>query len=464
MDGFFGINIALKALQTSQYAMDVTAHNIANANTPGYSRQRVILGTTESFPVPSWNRPLIQGQLGTGVKVQTIQRMRDSFFDGQIRRENQSLGGWEVKRNTLQQLETIFNEPSEASLLNIMGEFWNSWQQLTKNPESLSIRSTVLEMGRMLSTSFNQLDAKLTRVQDNLNEQIMVKVDEINNIARRISALNKDILRIKTFGTEPNDLMDERDLLVDQLSKIVDIQIFNMDTGTMVISINGMQLVGEHSVNELQVVPNGMNNGYFDVKWKFADFGVEIYGGELKSLIDMRDNTIPLKYKADLDTLAASLIDEINIVHSSGFGLDGTPGGDFFTGTKASDITLSPDVADPKHIAASSSGAAGDNSNALAIALLKNGLLMDGNTISFDDYYRSIITNLGIESQEATRMVSNGKLYYDLIENHRQSVSGVSLDEEATNMIKYQRAYQAAARVVTAFDDMLDVLINRMIR
>lgn len=462
MDGFFGIEIARKALQTSQYGLDVTAHNIANANTPGYSRQRVIQGTTESFPAPSWNRPLIQGQLGTGVEVKTIQRMRDDFFDGQLRRENQSMGEWEVKGNALQQLETVFNEPSDAGLLNILGEFWGSWQQLSKNPEGLSARSAVLEMGQTLSTTFRQITEKMSRVQDNLNEQVKVKVDEINGTAQRISALNKDILHVRTFGAEPNDLMDERDLLIDQLSKMVDIQLNTLDNGTVLVSVNGVQLVGDHSVSELKVVANGLNHGFYDVKWAIDNSNITMFGGELKALVTTRDVTV-LKYKDDLDVLAGELISEINFAHRAGFSLDGvTTGLDFFSGTNASDIAL--DVTNPRDVAASQSGAPGDGSNALAIAQLKDALIMSGDTITTGDYYRSIITGLGIESLEASRMVANGKLYYDLIENHRQSVSGVSLDEEATNMIKYQRAYQAAARVISVFDEMLDVLINQMAR
>jgi len=469
VDGIFGIEIARKALQASQYGMDVTAHNIANANTPGYTRQRAILGTTEPFPAPYWNRPLIQGQLGTGVQVKSIERVRDGYFDGQIRKENQSLGNWQVKEHALQQLETIFNEPSEASLLNMMGEFWNAWQQLSKNPESVSVRTALVETARMLTTTLNQLDAKMARLQDNLNEQLAVKVSDINDITARIASINKDVLRVRAYGAQPNDLMDERDQLIDQLSKIADVQVSELDNGVTLVYLNGRQLVSDYSSQKLQVVSNPLNNGYYDVQWSTDGSNVTLYGGELKGLTGARD-VIVQKYRNDLDALANTLVTQVNILHQNGYGLDGNTGWEFFdpANIKASNISLSSDLDDPNHIAAASSwvapGNPGDNTNALAIAQLKNALLMSAGTITMDDYYRSVVTNLGVESQEAARMVTNGKLYYDLIESHRQSVSGVSLDEEATNMIKYQRAYQAAARVITVFDDMLDVLINRMIR
>ncbi|MDI6716288.1 MAG: flagellar hook-associated protein FlgK [Actinomycetota bacterium] len=468
MDGFFGIEIARRALETSQYGMNVTAHNVANANTPGYTRQRAVLEATESFPAPYWNRPLVQGQLGTGVRVKVIERVRDSYFDGQIRKENQALGGWQVKENALKQLETIFNEPSEAGLQNAMGEFWNAWQQLSRNPESISIRSSVLEMGRMLVNSFNQLSDKLSRLQENLNDQVAAKVNEINSIAEKIASINHDVLRIRVYGTEPNDLLDQRDQLIDQLSKIVDVKITELDSGVMLVYINGRQLVSEQSANQLQAVANPLNNGFYDVKWALDGESLVMYDGELKALVDSRDVIVP-KYRGNLDLLASTLIAEVNNLHSRGYGLDGTTGWNFFTGTSAKDIALSSDVDDPKHIAAASSwppgGAPGDNTNALAIGALKNAAVSVGGSLTtMDDYYRSIVANLGIDSQEASRMVENGKLYYDLIENHRQSVSGVSLDEEATNMIKFQRAYQAAARLISVFDEMLDVLINEMVR
>lgn len=466
MDGFFGINIARKALDASQYGMDVTAHNIANANTPGYTRQRAILATSPSFPFPGYNRPMLQAQLGTGVEVKSVERIRSSYFDGQIRKENQSLGGWEVKDDALKQLESIFNEPSDTGLQNIMGEFWDSWQQLSKNPESQSVRTSVLEMGRTLASTFNQLDAKLSRLRDNLNDQVSAKVDEVNNIADRIYALNKDIVRIQTTGVEPNDLKDERDKLIDDLSKIADITVGEQDSGTAVIYLNGRQLVSEYSANHLQATPNGLNSGYYDVTWETDGAPVTSYGGELKSLTDTRDTTIQ-NYRGDLDTLASTMINELNTLHAAGVGLDGTTGWNFFTGTGAADIALSTDVDDPKHVAAATDAASvpGDNSNALSIAKLKDTLVViNGDNVTMNDFYRSTITNLGIESQDASRMVTNSQLYSDLIENHRQSVSGVSLDEEATNMIKYQRAYEAAARVITTFDDMLDTLINKMVR
>jgi flagellar hook-associated protein 1 FlgK len=261
-----GIDIARRALQAMQYGMDVTAHNIANANTEGYSRQRVIFGTTEPFPAPSFNRPMISAVLGTGVEVKTVERVREGYFDGQTRKENQALGGWEVTDNTMKQLETIFNEPSDSGIQSVMGDFYNSWQELSKNPESAAVRNTVLQTAQMLVTSFNQLDKKFTSLQDNINEQVEVAVNEINDIAQRLASLNKDILKSVTFGTEPNDLLDKRDQMLDQLSKYLDITVVEQETGTAKIAVNGVFLVDDFTAYEIQAVPNTDNNGYYDVE------------------------------------------------------------------------------------------------------------------------------------------------------------------------------------------------------
>ncbi len=468
MDGLFGIEIARRALQASQYAMDVTAHNIANANTDGYTRQRAILGTTEPFPSPEWNRPLLQGQLGTGVEVKSIDRVREGYFDDQIRKENQSLGEWNIKDNALKQLETIINEPSDSGLSSIMGGFWNSWQELSTNPESLTLRSAVVQNGSMLATQFNQLDQKLSRLQDSLNDQVAVDVSNINDITQQIAEINQEVARVKAYGANPNDQLDQRDQLLDQLSKLANVQISELNSGVTEVYLNGTQLVSQYGANQLQVVSNASNNGYYDVTWASDGTKATINGGELKGLIDTRDNIIPNKYRADLNTLANTIVTQVNQLHKAGYGLDGNTGYNFFDPTKttAATIALSSDVSDPNHVAAASSwpagGAPGDNTNALAIGQLKDALLMSGNTITMDDYYRSTVTNLGIDSQESSKMVANAQSYYNLIENHRQSVSGVSLDEEATNMIKYQKAYEAAAKLVTVFDSMLDTLINKM--
>jgi flagellar hook-associated protein 1 FlgK len=444
----------------NQYAMNVTSHNIANANTDGYSRQRVILGTTEPFPAPSFNRPMVSATFGTGVEVKTVERVRESYFDGQTRKENMTLGGWEVTDNTLKQLETIFNEPSDSGVQSIMGDFYNAWQELSKNPESSAARNSVIQTAQMLTTAFNQLDKEFTSLQDNINEQLQATVDDINDSAEQLASLNKDILKSVTFGTTPNDLLDKRDALIDKISKYMDITVIEEDSGIAKVALNGVYLVDDFTAHNMQTVSNPDNNGYYDLEWSDTVTPLVITGGSIKSFIDSRDTLVP-KYRENVDTLVQSFANEVNALHGEGFTLNGTTTGlNFFSGSTAKDFAISADITGPEMVAASLSGAQGDNSNALRIAQLKSALVMQDNTSSMDDYYRSLITNMGVESQTAGRMATNAKQYLDLIEGHRQSVSGVSLDEEAANMIKFQKGYEAAARLVSIQNEMLETLIN----
>lgn len=456
---FFGFEIARRALQAQQTALDVTGHNVANANTDGYTRQRAVLGATEPFPMPSLNRPLITGQLGTGVKVDMIQRIRDAFIDDQFRSENHTLGEWEAKESALQQIEVILNEPSEAGLSGLFGEFWNAWQELSKNPESQVVRASLREQATTLANAINHSYQQLSQLRTDLDGNIEIKVDEINTIARQISSLNEQITKIEISGDQANDLRDKRDLLVDQLSKIIGYTATESQRG-VIIYIHGKPLVSEDNVMQLATVADPSNDGLLDVVWEDDLSAVQIQKGELYGLLDSRDTDIPY-YRTQLDSLAGTLITEVNNLHSTGFGLDGSTGNDFFTGTGANDISLNAVLSDLNIIAASQGGEAGDGLNALALAQLEKALTMSGATATFGDFYRSMISALGVDSQEASRMAKNQTLLVELVIKRREAVSGVSLDEEVINMLKFQRSFEAAARLMTVMDEMLDRIINK---
>jgi len=466
---FFGLEIGRKALQTQQRALDVTGHNIANANTPGFSRQQAVMATTNPFALPSFNRPIGAGQIGTGVMVQEIRRLRDDFIDLQVRQEVNRTGEWEAKQNALQKLEVILNEPSDSGLRTVLDQFWEAWQELSKKPELEAVRSLVRQRGIAVAETFNHLDSQLTDLAEDLDASIRIKVDEINNIASQIATLNDQIVRVEVQGDHANDLRDKRDLLVDELSKIVQVTVKEDQYGSLTVSIGGRALVSGSKNFEITAVNNALNFGYADIQWLADGSSVLIKSGSMKGMLDTRDTTVP-DYRSQLDAMAQAFANAVNAEHAAGFGLDGINGRYFFdpdptdlpTVPDAGNITIHPDIlASLDHIAAGSvAGAAGDGSNALDIAGLKHQLLMGTSTI--DDYYRGMIAQLGVQSQEATRMVDNQNLLVAQLENRRQEVSGVSLDEEMTNMIKFQHAYNAAARTVTAMDEMLDVIINRL--
>ena len=463
---FFGLNIAVKGLQAQQMALDVTSHNIANANTVGYTRQDVIMETT--LPIKTY-----QGFVGTGVDIGEIRRIRDEFLDIQMRTENKSLGEWDVKADILGKLEVIINEPSESGLCTVMDEYWESWQQLSKDPESTAVRSTVMQSGLALTDAFNHMDRQYDDLQADINRVIAVKAEEINSIGQQLKDLNYQIMKAEADGTKANDLRDKRDLLVEQLSKIVDIQVVEDQFSSLNVTIGGRSLVNRTNLGEIRFTNNELDPTAAKLEWIEPLTGevqgnLQVKGGELKGYLDVRD-VIVVGIKEKISELANTIAEEVNAAHVLGMDLSGAAGGDFFASNDgvspitAGNITVNPAIVnDVTMIAAGKTAFQGDGSNALAIAQLKNKFVLNSDTATFDDYYNLIVAQLGVDALEAERMRDNQTLLTEQIENKRQGISGVSLDEEMANMIKYQHAYTAAARMVNVMDEMLDLIVNRL--
>jgi len=647
-----GIEIGKRSIVTQQVALDVTGHNIANANTTGYTRQAANVVTTNPWHTPMMTGNAKVGQLGTGVEVTDIQRYRDSFIDGQIRNETRTQGYWTQMQEGLTQIEGILNEPNEDGLRGVMDNYWKAWQDLSASPESVSARSVVAERAMSMCESFNHAYRQLTELKDDVNSTVKVKVDDINSIAKQIRDLNEQILSIGIAGKQPNDLLDKRDVLVDQLSQLAEIRVYNepnkmaqsdksgllpVYNGMITIQMGGRTLVQGGDVTELALEQDaqGMNM----VIWKDTRVKTNVEGGELRGLLDIRGKTgcdqeeTPSEYKEivptminNLNKLAETIVQKTNELHRSGFSLNNktAPNSTFPDGQNFFEI---PDAAtfdgvswakvmdvddtikaDSSSIAAASNRTwengnkinFGDGSKALKIAQLKQDLnrreytvqtnydldstiapninpflsfpsnsiqgimrigYLDGSTpkdayitleapskqysdlnslaaaiqtqldkntdlinkkitvsvrsdgkrlsfystsekfisvadgngipspagpkyllggVSFstlttevtanplvqdstsDDFWREICGNIGVQSQEAQRMVKNQDTLIAELENKRQSLSGVSLDEEMTSMIKFQHAYNAASRFITTMDEQLQTIISSM--
>lgn len=456
---FFGLEMGRRALFTQQRALDVTGHNIANANTEGYTRQIADMSASLPYTVPAFNSPVTPLQVGTGVEITQIKRIREGFLDYQIRNENNTLGYWESRRDALKKIEVILREPSDNGLRMVMDKFWGSLQELSKNPESEGVRALVRETGVTLSNTFNQLSRQLTDLQNDSDTSIGIKVSEANTYASQINALNQQISVLQAAGQNPNDLRDKRDLLIEKLSRLMDIQYSEDAAGIVTVTVGGVNYVDNtFVVNNIVKAGPALN-------WTLGG-PVTVTKGELYALDEIRD-VVTVNYLADLDNLASTFITEINTLHSAGFGLGAVPptGNNFFAGAAAATIQVDAAIlADLKNIAAATTaaGSPGDGSNALAMAQLKQALTMNANTVTFDDFYRSLTSRLGVQSQEAIRMSDNQDFLLAQLKNNRTEVSGVSLDEEMTNMVRFQQSYNAAARLVTAMDEMIDVVVNRM--
>lgn len=472
---FHGIELGKRGLAAQQTALSTTGHNIANANTTGYTRQRAEMIATKPVSIPG-----MQIQLGTGVEVDKLVRLREDYLDVQLRGENKSLGYWEAKSDTLTKVEELLNEPSDDGLAYTMDEFWKGWEELSKNPDSAAARAVVSQKGVAVTETLRHISESLNQIQDDLKLVIKTKTDSVNSLAAQIGNLNDQIGRLVPNEYQPNDLYDQRDVLIDQLSKLVDVKVSppNKDTGVVDISVGGVLLVSGKTANTLTV---DTSSGVVDpANIKIGNTQVSLNSGELLGRIESFGilgggvkSTIPT-IQEKMNNLAMTFVNAVNTVHEKGMNLDNINGTStnkvpFFIGTSMNDIAVNPDILkSPSLIAAAKEEASGQSStgngkNAQDIANIKfTALGFPGINSTADDYYRNIIGQLGIDSQEAQRMQSNSEVIIQQVENRRQSVSGVSLDEEMANMIKFQQAYNASARMVTVVDQCLDKIINGM--
>ncbi|HHY37382.1 MAG TPA: flagellar hook-associated protein FlgK [Clostridia bacterium] len=497
---FRALQVARSALNAHRKAMDVAAHNVANASTEGYSRQQVVLTATSSsspyytgqtgityagYGAQDATKGAIGYLLGTGVTVHTITRMRDAYLDLQVRNESTRWGYWKTRSQGLMQVEVIFNEPSESGLASIMNRFWDAFELLAANPESSAARNTVIAEATSLSEAFQDASRKLDDLAGSMDKALEARASEITSLARQIAHLNDEIAGLAGTGAEPGDLLDRRDLALDRLSELGDIEVYNDHSGGVSVMFGGIDLVRGTDWREIRYVSPGYGvrmeegpvfgpggpyfvvgaGGSFDGGLVAAEGNtlvpVRVNGGETKAYLDMRKDYLP-KIAEDLDALADALRSRVNEVHRAGYGLDGVSGRQFFAdGSGARDLRLHDDVAlSPEKIAASLSGAVGDGSNALSLAAIRREAVCQGATPG--DFYNSIVTGLGVAGHEAKRMSENQEVLRSHVLDQRSGANGVSLDEEMVEIIKSEHAYQAAARVVTSVDEMVSTIIDRM--
>lgn len=519
---FGGIEISKRSLFTHQAALATTGHNVANANTPGYSRQVVKLVAARPMEAVGYMRSNIPGQSGQGVEFTSISRVREQFLDKQYYGESGLFGEWAVRNDTLEKIEAIINEPTDTGIRQVIENFWNAWQELSKQPDNLTARSVVKESALALADAFNQTARQLNDLSSDLTDNIRVKVIEINTTVQQIARLNEEIFRVEGLGNDANDLRDQRDLLADSLSKVVNINIteaengYNVRMGNIEL-VNGRNVITQFTSETLETAYDNdqLSSGEAYGMILSRDEVVAGYRNELNTMISTMvsgptEITIPagavipagtvLGDRTYSGTVLERTLSEpvkvtvagFNALHSLGYVLsegEARQGGVFFqtndgSGTiTAENISLNPDIANNVSNIASSMRTyvdpadnqikvvKGNNDLALLAAGLRSNkfdFAPDGagavalNNGSLDEFFRAVVGKLGVQSQESARQTINQKLLVDQVESRRQSVSGVSMDEEMANMIKFQHAYNAAARALTVQDEMLDKVINGM--
>jgi len=545
---FYGLEIARKGLRAAQVNLELSAHNIANANTEGFTRQQAIQRAIPPTMAVSLFETTAATRIGGGVDIQEIRQIRDGFLDLQFRRENKGLGEWEVKKNTLSYIEAIFNEPSDSGISTAINEFFNSLQSLSMNPEDATTRAAVQQRALALTETIRDVYIKLEGLQSELNQNIIFKVQDINSYATRIAALNEQIFNFEVTGRKANDLRDERNLLLDGLSKLVDVNIFEDSHGRLRVDMGGGRMLVSHTESfRLDVVRRSdslthpqypKNNhvdigGLVDVIWQSSGEIVRISGGELKGLIDMRDgiggmgtlpgedqfsgvpgelfpppphppdgpirdlnipNSAPNKndsygvpyYMRMWNLFADTLMITFNAVHRQGYNLVGATDINLFSdGTATFDysnprqpvarfITISNEVRndwnniatiflDGTDIAAgiAPDEARGNNKNILRMLDLRHNTFIE-DIPNIETFTKGLISTLGVASRQAADMNHNQETLTEEMSRRRESISSVSIDEEMSAMVRFQHAYNASARMLTAIDEMLDVLVNRV--
>ncbi len=619
---FTGIEIGKRSLVAETVGLTTVGHNLANASTEGYSRERVEMKPFDPIYMPDLTREDTPGQLGQGVVVASIKRVTDRFLEERIVAQGSSQGYWKARNDYLLQVEQVYKEPSDLSVRGLLDKFWSSWQELSVYPSQISAREAVLQRGQALVDGIHRNYRALHEIRNMLEQDVQATVRQANEMMTNIAALNKRIVQVKAMGDNPNDLLDQRDLLVRKLSELLPITIDSRDPQAFNVHIGGMQLIQGDIVHYLKAAPNIPNEGYSDVVWADSGDKVNLTGGKLAALVQLRDGDVRQEIQK-LDNMTMNFADMVNEIHKKGYGLDGKTGLDFFkeypfvnnvlgnydrsgngvfdstylfriTGANVlsakqqigleGTITLSgptgdiavpyhptdtvgevvkrindsgaevvavlgPDghlslkatpsqsTADPdfviRHIQDSGqflvgyagilkgSGAAGaydwghtdavaslqggglryavaplahpsawievnheiarspvsiaaglgrdgqpaepgDGSAALAIAALRTKPVMIGRLMSFDEFFSSSVADIGLKGQTAQATLNTENAIMKDLNDRRAAISGVNIDEELSNMIKFQHGYEAAARFISVMDGMLNTLINKM--
>jgi flagellar hook-associated protein 1 len=571
---FAGVSVALQSMLTQQAAIEVIEHNVSNVNTPGYRRQQVVLKAGPAISSQGSTYSMGVGQIGTGVSVEKVKRFSTDFYDTRYRNEIQYSGQYSVESSVLEQLQSEFSETSDYGLTNNLNSFWSSWQSLAADPSNTSLKADVVDVARTLAQGINSRALSVKSLQSEQDSQIDQRVQSINEAASQVAALNGQIARVISIGEQPNDLMDERDGILDKLASLTGSTSSLQMNGEAVVSINGHVLVQGTKSFELSTQMDSTNHNFAKVVW--AD-GQDLIprSGELAGLIDARDNVLADQLD-NLNTLSSALISRVNEIHSSGFAtgktstlstisntvtgfgyasldtgqteltggnysvetrqngtdwqfrlldssgnpvsvrlsdgsgyttdwqnIPATTGGtinydtgrgltvnfgsdpalysaaavgsgaasvqfneqqDLFKGTDAFSIGVNSQILANSNLLATAAApnAAGDGSIARLISNVKTEKLLDGSQDTINEFYTSKTAEFGLTLNSVQTKLKNHDLVADAIDTQRQSVAGVNLNEEAANMETSQKAYEAAARLMTTVDEMLNTIINGM--
>ena len=418
------LNTAKSGMNVSQVAIQTTSHNISNINTPGYSRQRVNQSASSPYSMPGKNSNFGAGQIGTGAQIDDVTRIRNSFYDYQYRSESHQYGNTSVKYEYFKNIEGIFNEPSDTAISSSLNSFFNSWSELSKDPQSSGVKSVVIENGKYLSNSINSAFKRLESLEEGLDKQSEYIMDEVNSMLSQLDKLEKNIKIIQGSGKSPNDFLDQRDQLLDNLSFKLNIN----DKDVKATLKKAYDANGKVTLDDL------------------TKSGVKI-SGELEGTLSMKQEIN--KYKDGLKQLANTITSNVNEA----------AGQEIFKAKDGELISINPEMLqEPEKINVTAD-------IALKVYELKSEKVnINGKDMTINTFYNSMIQDLGQSSAAVIRDESNQSKLLENIDSSRSSVSGVSLDEEMISLVQLQHTYSANAKVMSTIDSLLDVVVNGLVR
>ncbi len=464
------LNTGRSGLLASKVMIATTGHNIANANTEGYSRQRVHTSPTE----PSANYG--KNQIGTGTSISRIERVNDQYLEKQIREGQRDLGFFEEKEVALQQIENIFNEMSGDGLNRIISKFFNEFRNLAENPENPSLREATKESSQAMVNDFHRLRQEVSEVSENLDHQLAGYIEDLNTGAQEIALLNVKIQQLQLTDGTPNDLLDQRDAAAKKLAGLVDIKVHRDNSGNYNVDFaGGGPLVVGQTVEPLRVertperLQDGKPENALDIRheghplWQVTHL---LKGGRIGAVVEVRDHTVS-QLTQHLDQLAFTLTQSVNATHAAGYTAQGKTGIHFFkalehTQGAASQLELSTALQQSSSNIATalSPDAPGDNRVALKLADLQHTKLFASESATADQHYNMMVTQIGVAHQRNRFAVNQQKDIVTQLGKLREQISGVSTDEETTNLLQFQQAFDASAKVIQVADDLLKTVLS----
>lgn len=447
------MDTSMSALFAAQAGLATTGHNIANANTPGYSRQRINYAARRADILP-------YGSLGRGVEVQGIRRIQDEFLLSNLRVQKSQLESYSAVDSALYEMESILGSVDNDHLGNAMNNFFNSWNSLAQPPVNTALKQDVVSSAESLVRDFHSINDSLDDLEASIETNIQAEIANLNRLLEGVANMNGQIMASESNGQPANDLRDQRDLLITEVSEIAEVSVLEREDGTKDLILAGRTMVARETVTKFESTYVETDSGYeMTIVTQGTRRDVSLSPGKLEGLMTSRD--VHVKDVRDrLDNVAQSMIEQVNSLHVQGRTASSS-GQSFFTGDSMHTIEVNSALLNnPGMVATGLTSAAGDNSIALAIADLSNVGVGEEGTDSVGDEYRSLLTVVASKRNSYEFMLENQMNVVDSLEAKMASISGVSLDEEGANMVRYQNSYNAAAKVISTVQEMYDTLMN----